>query len=361
MLLLSSFSLMSRKEATFLLSFALSALCIQSGPLSQCNDNLFKNGSINGQVTWATIAEGWLQLDGDPDINSFGFELPGDLSWSGALEESTDGGTWQNLAAPEKMYQPVNLEIGTRYILEFEYVTHGILNSLPREFLENSGIAVMIGDSLRFETSIDTTPYTWETACFSFVANQAQAQVLFEPTVKWSYMGLDGICLYKDENQVTIDDSTLCLGSEDSFYTVDLSDVSSELEWNDGLGDNVKEINFPGNYWVDITDECGTYREAFTVTAEDCGCKLYIPNSFSPRLVMEDNTFSLNSNCGLKEYKLVIYDRWGNFVFESTDIENSWKGEIGNSKAEGGIYTYKIIYSFLDEEKIEYGSICLVD
>jgi gliding motility-associated-like protein len=48
----------------------------------------------------------------------------------------------------------------------------------------------------------------------------------------------------------------------------------------------------------------------------------------------------------------LIFDRWGNLVFESNDINRSWNGLEHNSgeKVNQGTYNYKLQYRSADYE-----------
>ena len=58
---------------------------------------------------------------------------------------------------------------------------------------------------------------------------------------------------------------------------------------------------------------------------------------------------------GEEYYDLVIYDRWGVKVFESTDKNNDWNGKVNNSGADcpAGTYYYILKYRFKGNDKDE--------
>ena len=58
----------------------------------------------------------------------------------------------------------------------------------------------------------------------------------------------------------------------------------------------------------------------------------HIPNAFTPDENGHNETFQpVISGDELTYYKLQIFDRWGNKVFETTDLSNSWNGRYFNS------------------------------
>lgn len=322
---------------------------------AQCGDNLIINGSFDGPVGWSTNADGWTSDGTDPDLNTTE-ELFGNVDWSQDPILSDDGGTWQNISTiGEKLQQVVNLVPGRRYLLEFEFTSHGLVRNEDEVlFQEQTGVLVTVGDQI-LKSSIDTTPYTWESTCLSFIAKEEVTLLTFEGSVSLGYLGLDGVCLSMAEDQIKIDDTSFCLGDELSFEIE--SSSFTEVIWNDTLSATEIDVIRPGKYWVDLTDKCGTYRENFEVLANDCGCQLYIPNTFSLNTFGIDDSFSVGTNCELEEYELLIHDRWGNQIFASSDLRFSWDGRIGSEDAIAGVYFYKLTYSFLDNEKVSFGTL----
>jgi len=44
------------------------------------------------------------------------------------------------------------------------------------------------------------------------------------------------------------------------------------------------------------------------------------------------------------DYHLIIYDRWGQMVFESYDAAKGWNGTFKGSNCESGVYSYILTY-----------------
>ncbi|MFI5150207.1 MAG: kelch repeat-containing protein [Bacteroidia bacterium] len=81
------------------------------------------------------------------------------------------------------------------------------------------------------------------------------------------------------------------------------------------------------------------------VVIVDCE-KILIPNVFSPNGDLKNDEFQVHAEC-LSSYRILIYDRWGVKVFESTDILNPWNGKKNNTGAlcSDGTYYYIIDYA----------------
>ena len=69
---------------------------------------------------------------------------------------------------------------------------------------------------------------------------------------------------------------------------------------------------------------------------------IYLPTAFSPNNDGVNDSFGAVGN-GIEDYELQIFNRWGNKVFESNDIDNKWDGSDNGDDAEVGTYTYMVV------------------
>ncbi|MDO9186755.1 MAG: PKD domain-containing protein [Bacteroidia bacterium] len=70
---------------------------------------------------------------------------------------------------------------------------------------------------------------------------------------------------------------------------------------------------------------------------------IYVPEAFTPNGDNINDVFYVVGN-GLKEFKLFIFNRWGEEIFESDDINLGWDGKVQDKLVPQGVYTYRIIY-----------------
>lgn len=70
---------------------------------------------------------------------------------------------------------------------------------------------------------------------------------------------------------------------------------------------------------------------------------LYIPNAFSPNGDGLNDVFQ-PKGMGFKmdSYELLIYDRWGNLIFKSNDVNKGWDGTLKGTAVQNDVYVYKI-------------------
>lgn len=83
--------------------------------------------------------------------------------------------------------------------------------------------------------------------------------------------------------------------------------------------------------------------------------QLTIPNVFTPNQDGSNDLFLISAK-NIKEFNLIIVNRWGNVVFESTDITNSWDGTFNNTLCTEGTYFYILkTTSFSNKESMNQG------
>ncbi|MBX7181007.1 MAG: gliding motility-associated C-terminal domain-containing protein [Bacteroidia bacterium] len=89
----------------------------------------------------------------------------------------------------------------------------------------------------------------------------------------------------------------------------------------------------------------------------------YIPNSFTPNGDKMNETFK-PVGMGAKEFKIEIYNRWGELVFRSNNFNEGWDGtyrgqDLGTCPSD--VYAYKLYLYGVDlETRLFYGHVTLV-
>jgi gliding motility-associated-like protein len=69
--------------------------------------------------------------------------------------------------------------------------------------------------------------------------------------------------------------------------------------------------------------------------------KLYVPTAFSPNGDGLNDTFGAVGE-GIEDYKLIVYNRWGEVVFASNNINQKWDGDYQGSPVSFGAYSYQL-------------------
>lgn len=92
---------------------------------------------------------------------------------------------------------------------------------------------------------------------------------------------------------------------------------------------------------------------------------IYIPSAFSPNGDgFNDIFFVKGTYLDAADFKMTIANRWGDVLFETTDILDGWRGEVmgTNYFAPVDVYVYKIRYrnTLTGESKEAFGNITLI-
>lgn len=117
----------------------------------------------------------------------------------------------------------------------------------------------------------------------------------------------------------------------------------------------------PTWYYVTMTTPEGCkYKDSVFVNFKmNCG-DVYVPTIFSPNDDGANDAFKPYSRC-LKTGEMYIYNRWGEKVFFTTDLDKGWDGTQREKMLNSGVYHYRIITNSLYGETLELkGSVTLV-
>jgi gliding motility-associated-like protein len=70
---------------------------------------------------------------------------------------------------------------------------------------------------------------------------------------------------------------------------------------------------------------------------------LYVPNTFTPNDDLFNNTWSMSiAGIEIESFELTVYNRWGEEVFRSHDIDEAWDGRYSGEIVSDGLYSYII-------------------
>jgi gliding motility-associated-like protein len=116
-------------------------------------------------------------------------------------------------------------------------------------------------------------------------------------------------------------------------------------------------------YTVTGTDAAGCSGTADVTIFVEIDCNDYfIPTVFSPNDggPTENNRLCVFGNC-IAEFNYVVYDRWGEKVFETSDLSNCWDGSFRNKPLNAGVFAYKFVGTLFDGTRVmESGNVTLV-
>lgn len=147
--------------------------------------------------------------------------------------------------------------------------------------------------------------------------------------------------LYAPELNLGLDQN-LCEG--DTFEVQVIHQIGDSLLWDDGSSDSIKWIIDPGTYVMIVSNVCGTAMDSIEFYFKDCSCVSYIPNAFTPNGDGKNDFFG-PSYCEITNFRMIIFDRWGEILFETEDILNLWDGTYRGVPVPEGVFGYMIQYN----------------
>lgn len=164
---------------------------------------------------------------------------------------------------------------------------------------------------------------------------------------KVKLIGCDGNCCDSSIGTITIleplsinlgDDTTIC---EPRFnYVIDAKDTTATYLWSTGDTTRSITVTQPGSYWVKAS-RCNDVYDTLTISPvvfDD----FTLPNAFSPNGDGYNDSFPMIDG-RLDKYTMLIYNRWGEKMFE-TEQSEQWDGTFRNQNLPPGVYFVLLRY-----------------
>ena len=184
------------------------------------------------------------------------------------------------------------------------------------------GDSVYLGGSFRTQEGVYEDNYFTQSGCDSIISTELYIES--QPSVSLG------------------NDTTLQEGEElflDAFYP------DATYLWQDGTTAESFLVRDQGLYNVEVTTNCGTATDSIFVYFGDFFCDPFTPNAFTPDGDGLNDTFRPVLPCEIQDYRLLIYNRWGELIFETDDREESWDGKKNGQMVDQGTYTWVLFYT----------------
>src|SRR6218665_162426 len=313
-----------------------------------------------------------------------------------AFEGSNYMGLDCGAANPE--YVQVNLlsplGAGTTYCVSFYASLFDQWNT-PTPFIgahfSNTPVTVnpfISGITAQVQAPGPTDPTVWVQISGTFVAAGGEEYMTMGcfqgnvPTV-FSYNYIDMIDVHPMNISVDLGpDQQVCA---DMPVTLDAGTGGTSYLWGNGETTQTITTTTAGVYWVEKFS--GVCPVTDTIELFSTGCNdpidpvdptdpekpvdpvppvipvaegtLFIPNSFSPNGDGINDVFGAKAE-NISNFEMIVYDRWGEKVFYSSDPGDQWNGKFRNADAKEDVYVYVLNYTNGNKKKIQRGHVVLV-
>jgi len=181
---------------------------------------------------------------------------------------------------------------------------------------------------------------------------------------------IDAVCIYDQPiaDFYTTPNEITTLNPTANFINTSVDAVEYIWEFGDYSGQNIEEnpshiYEEPGYYEVvlmayNVNGCVDTTTQLIFIKDE---LIFYVPNSFTPDGDKFNDEFLPIFTSGFDPYKfnLLIYNRWGEILFESNNSSVGWNGTYGGKIAPSGTYIWQITFevSQVDKPEIHRGHV----
>lgn len=132
--------------------------------------------------------------------------------------------------------------------------------------------------------------------------------------------------------------------------------------WNTGESTGSIVIDTPGEYWVEVQNNCATYTDTIVVRPNiNCTTSLIqFPNIITPNndgLNDYLSALTISNEINPQYLSYTIFNRWGKIIYKNSPITAPWDGNTNGNPAPAGTYFYSVKYL---ENIIKNGYVLLV-
>jgi gliding motility-associated-like protein len=137
--------------------------------------------------------------------------------------------------------------------------------------------------------------------------------------------------------------------------------ASNQWQWSFGDG-GVSNIPNPMHMYADS----GHYQVTL-IAVNQFGCSdtitkvvvvlpdfmVFIPNAFTPNADGKNDVFRVDGY-GITEIEMFLFNRWGDLIFNSNNLDIGWDGTHGSIPAKPDVYVYRVVVKDIYKKKHEY-------
>jgi len=124
----------------------------------------------------------------------------------------------------------------------------------------------------------------------------------------------------------------------------------SRYAWNGdtALNSRYHPVSFAGTFNVDVYNQYDCKSTRYFRVEDICPPRLFVPTAFTPH--GHNNQYFDVKWAYVGAYQLLIFNRWGEIIYESQDPHQSWDGIYKGEPMPMGVYPWIVTYEGLNHE-----------
>lgn len=160
-----------------------------------------------------------------------------------------------------------------------------------------------------------------------------------------------GGCSARDSIRVTImvqqnigKDTLMCIEDAVDIPLHAQVPAGASALWSTGETTSSIVAQDSGLYWVQVSYANCSVSDSVYIHEEYCDCTVLFSSAFSPNGDGVNDRFGpvADGACPVTDYRMEIYNRWGQRVFVSFNADETWDGTINGKPADAGTYMYRV-------------------
>jgi gliding motility-associated-like protein len=138
-------------------------------------------------------------------------------------------------------------------------------------------------------------------------------------------------------------DTLLCRGTP--YPIVVEGEPDYVYTWSDGSATNAITVREQGEYLLEVSNSCGMRTDTINVIYGSCDCDFNFPTAFSPNGDGINDQFFPFTDCdSLQAYHFEIFNRWGELLFATDDVDEAWPGTGEMAQLAMDAYVWHLYY-----------------
>ena len=136
-------------------------------------------------------------------------------------------------------------------------------------------------------------------------------------------------------------DTSLCFLDQPSV-SLNAGNTADNYQWENGPNTPILSIDKEGTYNVTISNANFCSITDQVTVKEICPTSVFVPNAFTPFNEDGVNDFFKVKGSNLTNFHLMGFNRWGELLFESFDIDKGWDGSYKGRPVQIDVYVWKL-------------------